>query len=203
MASSGEQETPSGQFGDLGCLLSRNQPESTRPRTWASAPSCCSWAATRSMFNKTPVPPALHGPRKTTNTLVLSFTRGMKNSSAPADSWDWNWCGRVRRWLGGVRSNAANLGGMFATAAQGPGPFIDFMSPLNSWGETSSLLTRGCAQNRCLLAHRRVSRWTRSCGQMQSAMLSDKTHSPCSGQQDNLGLFDSPGHQVFDDLADD
>lgn len=33
IASSGEQETVSGQFGDLCCLLSRNQPESTRPRT--------------------------------------------------------------------------------------------------------------------------------------------------------------------------
>lgn len=61
IASSGEQETVSGQFGDLCCLLSRNQPESTRPRTWASAPSCSSWLATLSMFSRTPVPPALRG----------------------------------------------------------------------------------------------------------------------------------------------
>lgn len=59
--SSGEQEIVSGQSGDLCCLLSRNQPESTRPRTWASAPSCDSWLATRSIFNITPIPPALEG----------------------------------------------------------------------------------------------------------------------------------------------
>lgn len=33
IASSGEQEIVSGQLGDLCCLLSRNQPESTSPRT--------------------------------------------------------------------------------------------------------------------------------------------------------------------------
>lgn len=61
IASSGEQEIVSGQLGDLCCLLSRNHPESTRPRTCASAPSCCSWLATLSIFSKTPVPPALQG----------------------------------------------------------------------------------------------------------------------------------------------
>lgn len=32
---------------------------------------------------------------------------------------------------------------------------------------------------------------------------SDKTNSPCARQHDNLGLFDSFGNEVFDDLADD
>lgn len=59
--SSGEQEIVLGQLGDLCCLLSRNHPESTSPRTWASAPSSSSWLATRSIFSKTPVPPALQG----------------------------------------------------------------------------------------------------------------------------------------------
>lgn len=81
----------------------------------------------------------------------------------PADGWDSEWCGRVRSWLSRVRSNAANLGGMFTTAAEARAPFIDILSLFNSWVETSSLLTRGWAQNRSLLAQRRVSRWTRSC----------------------------------------
>lgn len=66
IASSGEQETVSGQLVGLSFLLSRNQPESTRPRTWASVPSCASWLATRSMFSSTPVPPALQQNRETT-----------------------------------------------------------------------------------------------------------------------------------------
>lgn len=61
MTSSGEQGMVSGQLGDLCCLLSRNHPESTRPRTWASAPSCATWLATLSIFSKTPAPPALQG----------------------------------------------------------------------------------------------------------------------------------------------
>lgn len=58
-ASTGEQETPSEHSRTFCCLPSRNQPESTRPRTWASAPSCSSWLDTFSMFSSTPVPPAL------------------------------------------------------------------------------------------------------------------------------------------------
>lgn len=198
MASSGEQETPTGQFGDLGCLLSRNQPESTRPRTWASAPSCCSWAATRSMFKKTPVPPALHWSWKTTNTLVLIFTGGMKNSSLLIADTE-NDVGGAWLWLGRFCSNAANLGWMFTTGAMAQDSFIDVLPLFSSWVDTSSLLTSACSQNSRLLAHCTGSRLTsRSCGQHQS-----KWHSPCSGQQDDLCLFDSSRHQVFDDLADD
>lgn len=41
----------------------------------------------------------------------------------------------------------------------------------------------------------------KQCGQHQS--VSYKTNSPCARQHDNLGLLDSFGDEVFDDLADD
>lgn len=42
---------------------------------------------------------------------------------------------------------------------------------------------------------------SKSCGQHQST--SDKTNSPRARKHDNLGLLDSFGDEVFDDLADD
>ena len=41
-------------------LLSRNQPESTIPRSRSPRASCDNWRPTRSRFINTPVPPALH-----------------------------------------------------------------------------------------------------------------------------------------------
>lgn len=61
MVSVGEQLTASTASVHWYCLLSRNQPESERPRTCIPVwPSPSSNSATRSTFRRTPVPPALH-----------------------------------------------------------------------------------------------------------------------------------------------
>lgn len=61
MVSVGAQLTVSTQSVQWYCLLSRNQPESDRPRTCIPVcPSPSSSSATRSTFSRTPVPPALH-----------------------------------------------------------------------------------------------------------------------------------------------
>ena len=61
MVSVGEQLAVSTQSVQWYCLLSRNQPESDRPRTCIPVcPSPSSSSATRSTFRRTPVPPALH-----------------------------------------------------------------------------------------------------------------------------------------------
>ncbi len=61
MVSVGEQLTVSTQSVQWYCLLSRNQPESDKPRTCIPVcPSPSSSSATRSTFRRTPVPPALH-----------------------------------------------------------------------------------------------------------------------------------------------
>lgn len=43
--------------------------------------------------------------------------------------------------------------------------------------------------------------WSKGCNHHLS--MSNKTNSPCAGQHDNLGLLDSFGDEIFDDLADD
>lgn len=61
MVSVGAQLTVSTQSVKWYCLLSRNQPESDRPRTCIPVcPSPSSSSATLSTFSNTPVPPALH-----------------------------------------------------------------------------------------------------------------------------------------------
>lgn len=61
MVSVGEQVTVSTQSGQWYCLLSKNQPESDRPRTCIPVcPRPSRSSATRSTFSRTPVPPALH-----------------------------------------------------------------------------------------------------------------------------------------------
>lgn len=61
MVSVGAQLTVSTQSVQWYCLLSRNQPESDKPRTCIPVcPSPSSSSATRSTLRRTPVPPALH-----------------------------------------------------------------------------------------------------------------------------------------------
>lgn len=38
---------------------------------------------------------------------------------------------------------------------------------------------------------------------IKASVIKTTTYSPCAGQHDNLGLLDSFGNEVLDDLADD
>lgn len=72
MVSVGAQAAVSPQSVHWYCLLSRNQPESERPRTWIPVwPKPSSSSATASTFSRTPVPPALF-PQK--HTLISPST---------------------------------------------------------------------------------------------------------------------------------
>lgn len=79
MVSVGEQLAASTQSVQWYCLLSRNQPESDRPRTCIPVcPSPSSSSATRSTFRRTPVPPALHAEI----WLILSRTVDLTTDTA-------------------------------------------------------------------------------------------------------------------------
>lgn len=72
MVSVGEQLIGSTQSVQWYCLLSRNQPESDKPRTCIPVcPRPCSSSATRSTLRRTPVPPALHG-KHTQRAMILA-----------------------------------------------------------------------------------------------------------------------------------
>lgn len=97
----------------------------------------------------------------------------------------------------------ANLGGMFTITGQGC--LIDIMSLFAAqWKHLycckKVLLKQGVS---CLMFGIRdgVKDAGSCCGQHQS--LSNKTNSPSARQHDDLGLLDSFGNEVFDDLADD
>lgn len=80
MVSVGEQLTVSTQSVQWYCLLSRNQPESDKPRTCIPVcPKPCSRSATRSTLRRTPVPPALHA--KNTQRAMILAKMNKKNNS--------------------------------------------------------------------------------------------------------------------------
>lgn len=81
MVSVGEQLTVSTQSVQWYCLLSRNQPESDKPRTCIPVcPRLCTSSATRSTLRRTPVPPALHG-KDTQHAVILAAPQ--KNGTKP------------------------------------------------------------------------------------------------------------------------